>query len=77
MSRYKRHGIHVNVDFYAGSVYYLLGIPEDMFVPIFAIGRMPGWCTEILEQYDNNMLIRPLLKYTGAMDLEYKAIGER
>ncbi len=37
---------------------------------------MPGWCTEILEQYDNNMLIRPLLKYTGAMDLEYKAIDQ-
>lgn len=77
MSRYKRHGIHVNVDFYAGSVYYLLGIPEDLFVPIFAIGRIPGWCTEILEQYDNNMLIRPLLRYTGPMDLEYVPIGER
>jgi len=77
MARYKRHGIHVNVDFYAGSVYYLLGIPEDLFVPIFAIGRVPGWCTEILEQYDNNMLIRPLLKYTGPMDLEYVPIEQR
>jgi citrate synthase len=77
MSRYKRHGIHVNVDFYAGSVYYLLGIPEDMFVPMFAIGRVPGWCTEILEQYDNNMLIRPLLRYTGPMDLEYVPVSSR
>jgi len=77
MERYQRHGIYVNVDFYAGSVYYLLGIPEDLFVPIFAIGRMPGWCVEILEQYENNMLIRPLLKYTGPMDLEYVAMGNR
>ncbi len=77
MERYKRHGIHVNVDFYAGSVYYLLGMPEDLFVPIFAIGRVPGWCVEILEQYANNMLIRPLLKYTGPMDLEYVPIEKR
>jgi len=77
MERYQRHGIYVNVDFYAGSVYYLLGIPEDLFVPIFAIGRMPGWCVEILEQYDNNMLIRPLLKYTGPMDIEYVPMERR
>jgi citrate synthase len=77
MARYKRHGIHVNVDFFAGSVYYLLGIPEDLFVPIFAIGRAPGWCVEILEQYDNNMLIRPLLRYDGPKDLPYIPIGER
>ena len=77
MERYQRHGIYVNVDFYAGSVYYLLGIPEDLFVPIFAIGRMPGWCVEILEQYDNNMLIRPLLKYTGPMDLDYTPMERR
>jgi len=77
MERYQRHGIYVNVDFYAGSVYYLLGIPEDLFVPIFAIGRMPGWCVEILEQYDNNMLIRPLLKYTGPMDVEYVSMERR
>jgi citrate synthase len=77
MERYQRRGIYVNVDFYAGSVYYLLGIPEDLFVPIFAIGRIPGWCTEILEQYDNNILIRPLLKYTGPMDLDYIPIEQR
>ncbi len=52
MQPYQSRGIFVNVDFYAGSVYHLLGIPEDLFVPIFAIGRMPGWCIEILEQYE-------------------------
>src|SRR6266540_1220771 len=74
---YQSRGIYVNVDFYAGSVYYLLGMPEDLFIPIFAVGRIPGWCVEILEQYDNNMLIRPLLKYTGPMDLEYVPIDKR
>jgi 2-methylcitrate synthase len=77
MSRYQRHGIFVNVDFFAGSVYYLLGIPEDLFVPIFAIGRVPGWCVAVLEQLKDNMLIRPLLKYTGPMDLKYVPIDER
>jgi citrate synthase len=77
MTRYQRHGIWVNVDFYAGSVYYLLGIPEDLFVPIFAIGRIPGWCTEILEQAADNILIRPLLRYVGPTDLNYVPLGER
>jgi len=77
MGRYKRHGIHVNVDFFAGSVYYLLGIPEDLFVPIFAIGRMPGWCTEIFEQEEDNILIRPLLKYTGPHDVAYVPLESR
>ncbi|HLF76289.1 MAG TPA: citrate/2-methylcitrate synthase [Dehalococcoidia bacterium] len=77
MSRYQRHGIYVNVDFFAGSVYYLLGIPEDLFVPIFAIGRVPGWCVAVMEQLQNNLLIRPLLRYDGPMDLQYVSIDER
>jgi citrate synthase len=77
MAPYQSRGIFVNVDFYAGSVYALLGIPEDLFVPIFAVGRIPGWCVEILEQYENNMLIRPLLKYVGPMDLPFTPIDQR
>ena len=77
MSRYQRHGIFVNVDFYAGAVYYLLGMNEDLFVPIFSIGRVPGWCLQIIEQLKDNILIRPLLKYTGPMDLKYVPIDER
>ncbi|HEX5370246.1 MAG TPA: citrate/2-methylcitrate synthase [Dehalococcoidia bacterium] len=77
MSRYQRHGIYVNVDFYAGSVYYLLGIPEDLFVPIFAIGRVPGWCASVIEQLNDNLLIRPLLRYEGPMDLKYVPIEQR
>jgi citrate synthase len=77
MAPYQSRGIFVNVDFYAGSVYALLGLPEDLFVPIFAIGRIPGWCVEILEQYDNNMLIRPLLKYVGPAGLPFVPIDKR
>jgi citrate synthase len=77
MERYQRHGIHVNVDFYAGSVYYLLGIPEDLFVPIFAIGRAPGWCASVIEQLEDNILIRPLLRYEGPYDLQYVPIEQR
>ena len=77
MAPYQSRGIYVNVDFYAGSVYALLGLPEDLFVPIFAIGRIPGWCIEILEQYDNNMLIRPLLKYVGPMNVPFVPIDQR
>jgi citrate synthase len=77
MQPYQSRGIFVNVDFYAGSVYALLGMPEDLFVPIFAIGRIPGWCIEILEQFENNILIRPLLEYTGPKDLEYVPIDQR
>jgi citrate synthase len=77
MSRYQRHGIHVNVDFYAGSVYYLLGIPEDLFVPIFAIGRVPGWCASVIEQLQDNLLIRPLLRYEGPYDLQYTPLEQR
>jgi citrate synthase len=77
MTPYQAKGIFVNVDFYAGAVYALLGIPEDLFVPMFAIGRIPGWCIEILEQFDNNMLIRPLLQYVGPMNLEYVPLDAR
>ncbi len=77
MAPYQSRGIFVNVDFYAGSVYALLDLPEDLFVPIFAVGRIPGWCIEILEQFDNNMLIRPLLQYVGPKDVEFVPIDKR
>ena len=77
MKPYARHGIHVNVDFYAGVVYFLNGIPEDLFVPIFAIGRVPGWVVQVMEQLDNNILIRPLTEYTGPEPQTYVPIAER
>jgi len=77
MAPYRAKGIYVNVDFYAGSIYYLLGIPEDLFVPIFAMGRIPGWTLQVMEQYRDNILLRPLLLYTGPMDLPYIPLEKR
>lgn len=77
MKPYARHGVNVNVDFYAGVVYYLNGIPEDLFVPIFAVGRTPGWAVQVCEQLDNNILIRPLTEYTGPGERPYVPIEER
>lgn len=77
MSPYARRGIHPNVDFYAGVIYYLFGFPEDLFVPIFAIGRMPGWTLQILEQWENNILLRPRLVYTGPEERTYIPIAGR
>lgn len=57
--------IDANVDFYSASTYYSLGIPIDIFTPIFAVSRMSGWTAHILEQYRNNRLIRPRAEYTG------------
>lgn len=77
MARYTRLGVNVNVDFYAGVIYHLLGIPEDVFVPIFAIGRVPGWTAQVLEQLENNILIRPLTLYNGADARPYITASER
>jgi citrate synthase len=57
--------LNANVDFYSASTYYSLGIPVDLFTPIFAVSRMSGWTAHVLEQYHNNRLIRPRADYTG------------
>jgi citrate synthase len=77
MKPYARHGVNVNVDFYAGVVYFLNGIPEDLFVPIFAVGRVPGWTVQVLEQFENNILIRPLTLYNGPEPRPYVAMEQR
>ena len=77
MVPYRAKGICVNVDFFAGSIYYLLGIPDDLFISIFALGRIPGWTLQCVEQYQDNILIRPLLEYSGEMDVEYVPIEQR
>ncbi len=58
--------LNANVDFYSASTYYSLGIPVDLFTPIFAVSRMSGWTAHVLEQYQNNRLIRPRADYKGA-----------
>ena len=57
--------LNSNVDFYSASVYYMLGIPPDLFTPIFAVSRVAGWTAHVLEQYANNRLIRPRAEYIG------------
>ena len=57
--------LNPNVDFYSASTYYALGIPIDLYTPIFAVSRMSGWTAHVLEQYANNRLIRPRADYTG------------
>jgi citrate synthase len=57
--------LNANVDFYSASTYYTLGIPIDLYTPIFAVSRISGWTAHILEQYENNRLIRPRAEYTG------------
>ncbi|MCR2821905.1 citrate synthase [Lederbergia panacisoli] len=66
-----------NVDFYSASVYHSLGIDHDLFTPIFAVSRVSGWLAHILEQYENNRLIRPRAEYTGPGMRKYVPIDER
>jgi citrate synthase len=67
----------VNVDFYSASVYYTLGIPIDLFTPIFAISRVAGWTAHIYEQYSDNRLIRPEAEYIGPHGVTYTPLAER
>ena len=60
--------LNANVDFYSASTYYSLGIPVDLFTPVFAVSRMSGWTAHVLEQYHNNRLIRPRAEYKGNAD---------
>jgi citrate synthase len=57
--------LYPNVDFYSATTYYALGIPIELFTPIFAVSRISGWTAHVLEQYANNRLIRPRAEYVG------------
>ena len=65
----EKKGLNANVDFYSATVYYSLGLPTDLFTPIFAIARTSGWTAQVLEQLDDNRLYRPLTKYVGPQEL--------
>ena len=77
MEPYASRGICPNVDFWAGAMYHLMDIPKEVFICIFAMGRIPGWTVQVMEQYSNNILLRPLLLYEGLMDVEYVPIDQR
>jgi citrate synthase len=70
-------GLHANVDLYSASTYYQLGIPPDLFTPIFAISRVTGWTAHVIEQLRNNRLIRPRSEYVGPRNLRYVPIDQR
>jgi citrate synthase len=69
--------LNPNVDFYSASTYYALGLPTDLFTPIFACSRISGWTAHVLEQYKNNRLIRPRAEYVGQRGLKYVPIEQR
>lgn len=77
MQPYARHGLNVNVDFYSGVIYQLHGIAMDLYVPIFAIGRMPGWVIQCIEQQRSNILLRPLTAYNGPEARSYVPMAQR
>lgn len=77
MAPYTRHNVNVNVDFYAAISYALLGIPDDLFGAVFALSRLAGWTAQLLEQKQNNILIRPLLLYVGERDRAYLRSDQR
>ncbi|WAA10171.1 citrate synthase [Fervidibacillus albus] len=73
----RQKNIPPNVDFYSASVYHSLGIDHDLFTPIFAVSRVSGWLAHILEQYDNNRLIRPRAEYVGPRKQHYVKLEDR
>jgi len=70
-------GLYPNVDFYSASAYHVLGIPTDLFTPVFAVSRVAGWTAHVLEQLANNKLIRPESDYVGPRNVPYVALEER
>jgi citrate synthase len=70
-------GLYPNVDFYAASVYHALGIPTDLFTSVFAISRMSGWTSHVIEQHLDNRLIRPDSEYIGERDQKWVPIEDR
>ncbi len=74
---YTKKGLLPNVDFYSATVYTYLGIPKELFTPIFAISRTSGWTAHIMEQYKNNKIIRPRSEYTGKVNQKYIPIEDR
>ncbi len=70
-------GLYPNVDFYAATVYHYLGIPTDLFTPVFSVSRMAGWTAHVMEQHADNRLIRPDSEYIGERELTWVALSER
>jgi len=70
-------GVFPNVDFYSGIVYNAMGIPAEMFTPIFAVSRVAGWSARVLEYLGNNRIFRPRAMYVGGFGKEYVSLARR
>ena len=73
----REKGLYPNVDFFSASTYYMMGIPLDLYTPIFAVSRITGWSAHVLEQYADNKLIRPRAEYVGERNVPYVPIAAR
>jgi citrate synthase len=73
----KEKGLLPNVDFYSASTYQALGIPRDLFTPLFAVSRISGWTAHVLEQRAHNRLIRPRADYRGPAPRPYVPLEQR
>jgi citrate synthase len=73
----REKGLYANVDFYSASLYHVLGLPTDLFTPVFAVSRVAGWTAHALEQIANNKLIRPESEYIGLSNVPYVPIEAR
>ena len=74
---HEQRKIYMNVDYPCGLTYYYMGLPIDIYTPLFVASRVTGWSAHFIEQYTNNCIIRPLSRYTGAEEWKYVPIGQR
>lgn len=73
----REKGLFCNVDFYSATLYYVMGLPLDLYTPIFAVSRVSGWCAHVLEQHADNRLIRPRAEYVGPMNRTWTPLRKR
>jgi citrate synthase len=73
----REKGLFCNVDFYSATLYYVMGLPLDLYTPIFAVSRVSGWCAHVLEQHSDNRLIRPRAEYVGPMNRTWTPLRKR
>jgi 2-methylcitrate synthase len=70
-------GLYPNLDFYTAVAYLLMGIPRNLYTPVFVCSRITGWCAHVIEQQDHNRLIRPRALYTGPTTRDYVSLDRR
>jgi citrate synthase len=77
MMKAREKPLYPNVDFYSASTYYMMGLPPEIYTPIFAVARVVGWCAHVIEQQNHNKIIRPAANYIGEVDKKFKPLSER